>query len=325
MSSKKKIDFAVGGQAVIEGVMMRSPHFYVVAVRRMNKKIVVKTEKYISLSKRCKIWGIPLIRGVVALFESLKLGMSALLFSNKILLDDIDAEEAKKTGKKKKVKKETLLRKIVTGVLWGLYLVFVFSFALFLFKFLPLLAAEGVSQISPAVEDHYLLFNFIDGVTKILIFLLYLLLISLLPDIRRVFGYHGAEHQAIWAYEHEKTLTVKNAQSENPEHPRCGTSFIFWVLFLSVLVYTVMPEEESFALKLIERIAALPVIAGISYEVLRITGKFDSKWWMHWVALPGLWIQKITTKKPDDKMQEVALRSLKEALKAEKNYKPSKS
>ncbi|MBT5015952.1 DUF1385 domain-containing protein [Candidatus Peregrinibacteria bacterium] len=320
--SPKKIDFAVGGQAIIEGVMMRSPHFYVMAVRRMNGKIIVKKEKYIGLTKRYKFCSIPLLRGVIALYESLKLGMRALLFSNQILLDDIDAEEAKKKGKKKpKKKKATLLRKIVTGILWGLYLVFVFAFALFLFKFLPLLAAEGISRLSPTVDDHYLLFNAIDGATKILVFVLYLLLISLLPDVRRVFGYHGAEHQAIWAYEHEKKLTVKNAQAEKPEHPRCGTSFIFWVLFLSVLIYTVMPEEDSFALKLLERIAALPLIAGISYEVLRITGKFDSKWWMHWVALPGLWIQKITTKKPDDKMQEVALKSLETALKAEKSYK----
>ncbi len=319
--SSKKIDFAVGGQAIIEGVMMRSPHFYVMAVRRMNKKIIIKKEKYISFATRSKFWAIPLLRGIVALYESLKIGMRALLFSNKIMMEDIDAAYAKEKGKKIKPKKETFFRKVLNGVFWGFYLVFVFAFALFLFKFLPLLAAEGVSQISPVVEDHYLLFNFVDGMTKIFVFVLYLLLISLLPDVRRVFGYHGAEHQAIWTYEHEKPLTVKNAQKENPEHPRCGTSFIFWVLFLSVLVYTVMPEEESFALKLAERIAALPLIAGISYEILKITGKFNSKWWMHWLAVPGLWIQKITTKKPDDEMQEVALRALKEALKAEKSYK----
>lgn len=320
--AEKKIDFAVGGQAIIEGVMMRSPHFYVMAVRRANKKIVVKKEKYISLIKRYKICAIPLVRGVIALYESLKLGMRALLFSNDIMMEDIDAEEAKKKGKKVTPKAPpSFLKKIINGILWGLYLVFVFAFALFLFKFLPLLAAEGASRISGVIKDNYLLFNLIDGVTKISVFVLYLLLISLLPDVKRVFGYHGAEHQSIWAYEHNKKLTVKNAQSENPEHPRCGTSFIFWVLFLSVLVYTLMPEEDSFALKLAERIAALPLIAGFSYEILRITGKFYDKWWMHWMALPGLWIQKITTKKPDDEMQEVALKALTEALKAETSFK----
>lgn len=320
--SKNKIDFAVGGQAIIEGVMMRSPHFYVMAVRRTNKKIIVKKEKYISLTKRCKFCSIPLVRGVIVLYESFKLGMRALFFSNNIMMEDLDAEEAKQKGKKvvKKVP-PSFLKKIINGVLWGLYLLFVFAFALFLFKFLPLLVAEGASRISGTIEDNYLLFNLIDGVTKILVFVLYLLFISLLPDVKRVFAYHGAEHQAIWAYEHEKKLIVKNAQSEHPEHPRCGTSFIFWVLFLSVLIYTIMPEEDSFALKLAERIAALPLIAGFSYEVLRITGKFNDKWWMHWMALPGLWIQKITTKKPDDEMQEVALKALTEALLAEKSFK----
>jgi uncharacterized protein YqhQ len=321
MPKKKKIDFAVGGQAIIEGVMMRSPNFYVMAVRRANKKIVVKKEKYVSLAKRYKFCALPLVRGVIALYESLKIGMRALLFSNDIMMEDIDAEEAKKKGKKlpKKKEEKSTFKKILGGIFWGLYLVFVFAFALFLFKFLPLLAAEGASRVSSVIENNYLLFNFVDGLTKILVFVLYLLLISLLPDVRRVFAYHGAEHQAIWAYEHEKKLTVKNCQAENPEHPRCGTSFIFWVLFLSVIIYTFMPEEDSFALKLIERIAALPFIAGISFEVLRITGKFEHNWFMHWMAVPGLLIQKITTKKPDNDMQEVAIKALEAALKAEKS------
>ena len=314
--SGEKIDFAVGGQAIIEGVMMRSPHFYVMAVRRANKKIVVEKRKYVSLTKRSKFWAIPLLRGIIVLYESLKLGIKALLFSNKIMMEDLD-EEAGQKKPKKRVGKEPWWKKLLTGLFWALYLVFVFAFALFLFKFLPLVVAEGASRYSEAVESYYWLFNLIDGATKIFVFVAYILLISLLPDVRRVFGYHGAEHQSIWAYEHGKKLTVKNAQKENPEHPRCGTSFIFLVLFMSVVIYTILPEEDSFWLKLGERIAALPLIAGLSYELLKLSGKYGAKWWMHWVTLPGLWLQKITTKKPSDEMQEVALVALETALEAE--------
>ncbi len=298
---------------------MRSPHFYVMAVRRANREIVVEKREYMSLTKRSKFWALPFVRGIAVLYESMKLGITALLFSNKIMMEDIDKEAGKKTGKKR-AKKETKWSRLWTGLLWGLYLVFVFAVALFLFKFLPLLAAEGVSRVSAVVDGHYWLFNVVDGITKVLIFVGYILLISLLPDVRRVFQYHGAEHQAIWAYEHDKSLTVKNAQKEHPEHPRCGTSFIFLVLFMSVVIYTVFPEEDSFWLKLGERIGALPIIAAVSYELLKLSGKHATHWWMRWVTLPGLWLQKITTKKPSDAMQEVALVSLDEAVKAERDY-----
>lgn len=311
---KDKIDFAVGGQAIIEGVMMRSPNFYVMAVRRANEKIVIERRKYVSLTRRSKFWKLPFVRGIAVLYESMKLGISALMFSNKIMMDDLETDEEKK---KRKAKKETAWTRLWKGALWALYLVFVFAFALFLFKFLPLLAAEGMSRVSGTVESHYLLFNVVDGLTKIMVFVAYVLLISLLPDVRRVFQYHGAEHQSIWAYEHGKELTVKEAQKEHPEHPRCGTSFIFLVLFMSVVIYTFLPAEEVFWWKLVERIGALPVIAGLSYELLKLSGKYSTHWWMRWVTLPGLWLQKITTKKPSDDMQEVALAALKDALEAE--------
>jgi uncharacterized protein YqhQ len=247
--------------------------------------------------------------------------MNALMFSNKIMMEDIDREETEKKGDKKKKKEKTLKdplwKTIFKGVGMAAYFVFIFAFAIFLFKFVPLFMASQIEQWSPLVSDHYILFNLIDGMTKVVVFLTYIFLISLLPDIKRVFAYHGAEHQAIWAYEKGKALTVKNAQKEHPEHPRCGTSFIVLVLLLSVIIYTFLPSHASFEIKLLERVAALPLIAGLSYEVLKISAKYETKWWMHWVTVPGLWLQKITTKKPDDDMEEVAIAALEAALKAE--------
>ena len=201
-----------------------------------------------------------------------------------------------------------------------LYFIFILGVALFLFKFLPLFVAEKVSFMSSLVDNHYWLFNLIDGATKVFIFVVYILLISLLPDIRRVFAYHGAEHQAIWAYEKGKALTIRNAQAEHPEHPRCGTSFIILVLIMSVLIYTILPADNGFWMKLGERVAVLPLIAGLSYEVLKVSAKYEGKWWMHWVTVPGIWLQKVTTKKPTDEMEEVAIAALEGALEAEKDF-----
>jgi uncharacterized protein YqhQ len=318
---KDSHNFAVGGQAIIEGVMMRSKHFYTMAVRRESKEIVVESRQYISWTKRSKILALPLLRGVVVLGESVYLGMKALFFSNNIMMEDIDEAERKK-GKKVKEKsdKKTLLQSFLGGLFWIAYFIFTFGMAIFLFKFLPLFVAEKATYF-PVVDSHYWIFNLVDGMTKIAVFVGYLLLISLLPDIRRVFAYHGAEHQAIWAHEKGKKLTIKNAQEENPEHPRCGTSFIMLVLLLSIAVYTALPEENDFTTKLLERILVLPLIAGLSYEVLKVSAKYETKWWMHWVTLPGIWLQKITTKKPDDEMEEVAIAALTAALKAEEGFK----
>jgi uncharacterized protein YqhQ len=316
-----KQPFNVGGQAIIEGVMMRSPNHYVMAVRRSNDEIVVESRKYISLIQRSAFWKLPLLRGIAVLYESMLLGMKSLMFSNEIMMADLDREAAEKKKAKgkapKKKKKETAFGNVLKFLGMILYFAFVFGVAIFLFKFLPLFVADKASAASVTIESNYLLFNLIDGATKVGVFVIYILLISLMPDIRRVFAYHGAEHQAIWAWEKGKELTIKNAQEEHPEHPRCGTSFIILVLLLSVVVYTFLPNHDSFQVKLLERVAALPLIAGLSYEVLKISAKHEGRWWMHWITVPGLWLQKITTRKPTDDMEEVAIAALEGALKAE--------
>lgn len=298
------IDFAVGGQAVIEGVMMRSPNFYTVTVRDPEGEMQMKQEKCVSLLGRFPFLKIPLLRGVIQLAESMRIGFRSLNYSNEVYTG-IEEEEHK--GFKK-------ILWTTFGILYG---VFTLAFTLFLLKFLPLWVAEQASELWPYVKEHYMLFNAIDGLTKIAIFLSYLGLISLIKDIRRVFQYHGAEHKSIWTYENKLPLTVENARKQTRFHPRCGTSFIFIVILMSVLVYTVIPPVESFWGMLGLRLAVIPLIAGISYEFL----KFSAKWKAHplvkLLVAPGLFLQKITTSEPDDAQLEVALHSLKESLKVE--------
>ena len=301
------IDFAVGGQAVIEGVMMRSPNFYTVSVRNPEGKIEMKQEKFVSLVSRWKILKLPLIRGMVHLVESMMIGFRSLNYSNAVFLNE-----------GKEVKKERgLLLRMIFGFLGILYVLGTLAFTIFLLKVLPLWVAEKASELWPRVAENYFLFNAIDGLTKIVIFLSYILLISLAKDIWRVFQYHGAEHKSIWTYENGLALTVENARKQTRFHPRCGTSFIFIVILMSVFVYTLVPPADSFTLKLLERIAVIPLIAGISYELLKLSARHQKNFLMRLFTLPGLFIQRLTTKDPDDAQLEVALYSLKKSLAAE--------
>jgi uncharacterized protein YqhQ len=312
------IDFAVGGQAVIEGVMMRSPHFYTVSVRDKDGKIHMMQKRFESLTKRAvfgrvKIFGVPIVRGIVHLIESMAIGFKALNYSNSIFLgEDLDED-----GSPEARKERGMAMKILFGILGFLYVVGTLAFAIFLLKFLPLWVAEKAAETWAFVETNYLVFNAIDGLTKITIFLGYILLISLMKDIRRVFEYHGAEHKAIWAYEASLELTVKNAGKQTRFHPRCGTSFIFIVILMSILIYTVIPPADGFWLKLGDRLMVIPVIAGLSYELLKLSAKFSGNAVVRAFTWPGLWIQRLTTREPDDSQLEIALHSLKESLKVE--------
>ncbi|MBU1019070.1 MAG: DUF1385 domain-containing protein [Patescibacteria group bacterium] len=309
MTKNKKIDFAIGGQAVIEGVMMRSPEHFAVAVRKDDGRIKVQDRKYISITKRVRVLGLPIIRGMVHLVESMYIGVKALNISS----DEFVA------GEKDHVKKERAAWVEVLMLLGSiLYFVAVFGFALFLFKFLPLWLAEMGSNKWAFLDEHFWAFNIVDGVIKTSFFIVYLLLISLIPDIKKVFAYHGAEHKSVWAYELEKDLTPDNAAKCTRFHPRCGTSFILIVIFISILVYTVIPTPEDFYSKFLIRVAVLPVIAGISYEVLKLSAKYMESFFMKAFIAPGLAFQKITTKEPDKKQIEVAIAALKRCLELEK-------
>lgn len=307
---KKQIDFAVGGQAVIEGVMMRSPNHLVIAIRKQNKTIKIKKEAYKTFVQRYKLLNIPIIRGMINLVEMMIVGTKAINFSANEMLDDLIPEEDKKEEKIKLYKA-------------GEYAMMIFSFifaiflALFLFKFVPLWITTTLEKHFEFIKNNYIIFNLIDGVIKISIFLLYIVILTIFKDFRRIFEYHGAEHKAIFTYEKHLPLTVENARKQSRFHPRCGTSFILIVLTLSILVYTFVPRQPEFWQNLTLRIAFLPLIAGISYEYLKISAKYARNFLVKALIAPGLWFQRLTTLEPDNSRLEVGLASLKAALELE--------
>ncbi len=299
MNENKKIQ--VGGQAVIEGVMMRSPEFVSVAVRKPDGKITLKQKKYISFTKRLKFLGWPLIRGGVILIESLGLGIKALNFSADVAMTEIEAEKGKPKSKKSKSSD------FKSNLSIAMTMLIAFGLGLLIFFYLPLLLTELTGVQSG------ILFNVIDGVIRLLFFLIYLGLISQWKEIRRIFEYHGAEHKSIFAYEQGRPLTLEGVKSFSTHHPRCGTSFLLVVMLVSVIVFVFLGKPENWGDRLI-RFLFIPVIGGISYEIIRLSGtKFGLKLGRILVA-PGLWLQRITTKEPDNDQLDVALVALKSAL-----------
>jgi len=294
LSEEKKIN--VGGQAIIEGVMMRSPDRIAMAVRRPDGKILLKNNLFVSLTKRYKFWGLPIIRGAVILIESLVIGIKALTFSGDVAV----AQEQKKenpTNKKPGISNLWLIGTIIFSLGAGLALFF----------YLPLV----LTDLLGAKTGFW--FNVVDGIIRVIIFLLYLSLITLWKDIQRIFQYHGAEHKTIFAFEDGKELTVENTRSYTPHHPRCGTSFILTVLLISIFVFMLLGRPETIADRLI-RLAFVPFIGGISYEIIKLSDKKKHNPVIRFFIKPGLWLQKITAREPDESMLEVALVALKGSL-----------
>lgn len=305
--SSKKIDFAVGGQAVIEGVMMRSPNNISIAVRKLNNSITVKKKPYKTLTQRYKWLNIPIIRGVINLFEMMVVGTDAINFSAN---ESLENESENKT----KTRCQTKISKLIDVLMFALSIVLALALSIFLFKFVPLWITTFLGEHSAYIDQNYIIFNLIDGILKMSIFLLYIFLLSLIPSFRRVFEYHGAEHKSIFNYESHQPLTVKNAKKQIRFHPRCGTSFILIVFTVSILVYTLVPKQPDFLHNLILRLAFLPLIAGISYEYLKLSAKHINSAVVRALVAPGLWFQRLTTKEPDNSQLEVGLKSLTEAL-----------
>lgn len=286
--------------------MMRSPNNIVVAVRKPDGGIKVKKKHYKALTQRYKILNIPVIRGIINLFEMMGIGAKAINWSANISMEEPENPKTAQLPKTLEI------------------LMFIFSFvlaiglALFLFKFIPLWITTFFESRSSYIEQNYIVFNIIDGVIKTTIFIGYIFILSVIPSFRRVFEYHGAEHKAIFAYEKKRELTVQNARPQPRFHPRCGTSFILIVFLVSILVYTFIPKQPDFWANLGLRLAFLPLIAGISYEYLKLSAKYTDKIFVKALVAPGLWLQHITTKPPDDKQLEVSLKALSQALKMEK-------
>jgi uncharacterized protein YqhQ len=296
----------VGGQAVMEGVMMRSPHSYCVAVRKATGEIVTDAAPLAKVSERFPLFKLPVLRGLGTLGQAMWLGMKALRFSATCALEGDGATGGQTSGKDKGSGAMTL------------NIVFSLLFFIALYKFVPLYLATQIGHAIPAVGSR-LAVNLMDGVIRIGIFIGFLWMLSRLKDIHRVFEYHGAEHKVVFNFESGQAVTVENAQRFVTWHPRCGTSFLLVVMVISLVVYAFLPFD-SFLLKLVSRIVLLPLIAGVSYEVLRFAAKRQGAGNGLMVAMtqPGLLLQRVTTQPPSNEQTEVAIFALERAMELER-------
>lgn len=298
----------VGGQAVLEGVMMRAPRSMTVAVRTPSGEIALKKDPLVPWSDRWKAFKWPVVRGTVTLFSALALGIKALNFSAMCAVEE-DGDEAPGAGGREKRK-----NKAITDVALFLTMAASLVLGLALFFYLPLWLTALMKGVIPATETSSLVFNAVDGVFRILIFLAYIWGISRMKDIQRVFEYHGAEHKAIYAYESGAELTVEAARGYPRLHPRCGTSFLLVVMLLSIAVFSFVPATAPFYVKAASRLVLIPLIAGLSYELIKYSYKKKDNGLVAALVAPGLWLQRLTTREPDDSQIEVAIHALKNAL-----------
>ncbi|KAF1682845.1 hypothetical protein VER_04005 [Veillonella sp. R32] len=288
----KRVKKFVGGQAVIEGVMMRGPKYTATAVREPSGQIVVDRTTTSSISERYPILKKPLLRGCVALYESLVIGMKALSFSAKA------AGEEEETMSNK----EIALTMVVSTLL-----------AIGLFLALPTYAAKWI----PGVGDNHFVLNLIEGAIRLILFLLYIWAIGQTKDIRRVFQYHGAEHKTIHTYESDMPLTVANVRQHSRLHARCGTNFLLIVMVTSIFVFAFLGWPSLWE-RIISRVLLMPVVAGIAYEMIRLAGRSESPL-VKALITPGLWLQYMTTREPEDDQIEVAIRALEEVRPSEED------
>ncbi|HEX9614266.1 MAG TPA: DUF1385 domain-containing protein [Bacteroidota bacterium] len=299
----------IGGQAVIEGVMMRAPGSVATAVRRSGGEIVVKKEEYASLNEKFGLRKIPIVRGAVGLIDMMYLGIRTLNWSAEIAMMDAEAAEGK-GGRNGKPGGQSNLALIGT-------LVFALTIGIGIFFVTPLFLASILFDI----EQTALEFNLVAGAIRIAILLGYLSLISLMRDIKRLFQYHGAEHKAVFTFELNDELTPAVAQTHTRFHPRCGTSFLLIVMFVAIVSFALLDSllirwfgEMTILLRLVTHLPFIPVVGGLAYEFIKFSAKHSATWWGRVVVAPGLWLQKITTKEPDESQLEVALVALRCAL-----------
>ena len=287
----------IGGQAVLEGIMMKNRDRYAVAVRKPDGEIFVQTEEFHSVTGRYKkLTTIPFIRGVFNFIDSMVLGIKTLTFSASFYEEEEEEKEFSEAEQKKKEKKESLLMEGTVA--------FSIVSAVAIYMVLPYFLSSLMKPVVPS----YHLRTVIEGFVRIGIFIIYILLISRMKDIQRTFMYHGAEHKCINCIEHGLQLTVENVRNSSRQHKRCGTSFLFFVLAISIILLLLI-RVESPLMRVVVRIALLPVIAGVSYEVLKLAGNSDNPF-VNLLSKPGMAIQKMTTSEPDDGMIEVAIQAV---------------
>jgi uncharacterized protein YqhQ len=282
----------IGGQAVIEGVMMKGRKGWTVAVRCPNGDIHVKRE---TVSELPRILRLPVLRGFIALFSALFIGIKAIEFSASKAYEEEAGEDLSPV---------TLGFTIVLSVVIGIAL----------FILLPLYATKLLGFVVESVAKSSLIFNLVDGIIRVFIFLLYIISVGLWKEMRRIFEYHGAEHKVIHAFENGEDLSVNNIKVFSPLHPRCGTSFLLIVMVISIFTFSFIPQGWTFIYKFLSRLILIPLIAGISYEFLKLSAKMQDNLIMRMLIKPGLLLQRLTTREPDEAQIEVAVRALQEVL-----------
>lgn len=287
----------IGGQAVMEGIMMKNGDKYAVAVRKENKEIEIKTDTYVSFVKNKKILTLPIVRGVFNFIDSMVLGMKTLTFSASFFMEEEDEQEKKEPVDQKKQEKKD-------QILMGFTVAFSVLLSIGLFMVLPYFIALLLKKVT----DSAAVIAIAEGVVRMGLFIGYILLISCMKDIQRVFMYHGAEHKCINCIEHGLELNVENVLKSSKQHKRCGTSFLLFVMIISVILFLFI-RIESPLWRVLVRILLVPVIAGISYEFIRLAGRSENKL-INLLSKPGLWMQNLTTKEPDADMAEVAIASV---------------
>lgn len=293
----------VGGQAVMEGVMMKNQDRYAVAVRKPDHQIDIKVEEYKGTVKNERVRNLPIVRGVVNFIESLVLGMSTLMYSASFFEDEEEEKKKNQLSEEERKKLEAREKKQEKAMMGGT-VAFSVVFALALFFALPYFLSGFFHKI---IESETLI-ALIEGLIRLLIFVGYIAIISLTPDIKRVFMYHGAEHKCINCIEHGMELNVENVRKSSKQHKRCGTSFLLIVMLISILFFMFI-RVDSKILQMCLRLILIPVIAGVSYEFIRLAGRYDN-WFINALSQPGLWMQRLTTKEPDDDMIEVGIASV---------------
>ena len=293
----------IGGQAVIEGIMMKNGDNYATAVRKPDGEIEVQEETYVSLTEKVKLFALPFVRGIFSFADSMILGMKTLTFSASFFEDDEEGEPSKFEAFLDRVFGEKLEKVLMAAVM-----VFSFILAVGIFMVLPLFIAgffRGIVKSDTGIA-------FLEGVIRLAIFIIYIKAVSMMEDIKRTFMYHGAEHKCINCIEHGMPLTVENVRKSSRQHKRCGTSFLFFVMIVSI-IFCFFITAESQVLKVGIRIALMPVIAGVSYEIIRLAGSSENPL-VNVLSKPGMWVQMMTTKEPDDSMIEVAIRAVEEVF-----------
>ncbi|MGA2644738.1 MAG: DUF1385 domain-containing protein [Candidatus Sulfotelmatobacter sp.] len=325
----------VGGQAVLEGVMMRSPHAWAIACRKPSGEVVTMSQPLERPSEKHKWMAWPIVRGVMTLGYAMSLGYRALRFSANVAIEDVMQNEESTTGHAETAASAAPPKlsetepsgesspsqtrekaAAISGWLAAGNVVLSLAFFIFMYKYLPLLAATELKKFNPAFGGQ-VVFNLIDGVVRLILFLLFIWGVSLFPDIRRVYQYHGAEHKTVFAFENGDPLEIAAVQKYSTFHPRCGTSFLMTVMLISIGFYMLIPFT-TFWLRFASRIALLPVIAGVSYEIIRFAAKHRGSLFALMTA-PGLWLQRITTQPPSDEQAQCAIVALDHAMALEKD------